>query len=95
MTTFRADLDQMVSLASRLAVVKAALEDEGHGSLDASALGDADAVSAMEGFVSGWSHGRSEITAGVETVRAALKGASDTYRGSDQGMAAKLKPTGS
>ncbi len=92
MTTFRADLDQMLSLASRMTVVKGALQDEGHGSFDCSALGDADAVGALQGFVAGWSHGRSEIVSGLEDVQSALKGASDTYRGSDQGMAARLRP---
>ncbi|HET9077152.1 MAG TPA: hypothetical protein VFN68_09480 [Acidimicrobiales bacterium] len=93
MTTFRADLDQMLDLASRMSVVKGALQHEGHGGFDCGALGDPDAVGAMQGFVSGWSHGRSEIISGLDTVHSALKGASDTYRGSDQGMAAKLKPS--
>ena len=90
MTTFRADVDQLTDLASRLSSVSSALQDEGHGSLDASGLGDPDAVAAMEAFVSGWSHGRSEIVSGVDTVRTALKGAADNYRGTDQGMAARL-----
>jgi hypothetical protein len=92
LTTFRADVDQMADLASRLAVVASALQDEDHGSLDASVLGDGDAVGAMGGFVSGWSHGRSEIVGGVQDVTAALKGAAHSYRGSDQGMAARLAP---
>lgn len=90
MTTFRADVDQMSDLASRLSSVSSALNDEGHGSFDCAALGHPDAVAAMRDFVSGWSHGRSEIISGVETVQGALKGAAGNYRGSDQGMAGKL-----
>jgi len=80
----------MGDLASRLSSVSNALQEEGHGSFDTSGLGDPDAVSAMAGFVSGWSHGRSEIVSGVDNVQSALKGASENYRGSDQGMAARL-----
>ena len=90
MTTFRADVDQMSDLASRLTGVSSVLQDEGHGSLDASALGHPEAIGALNDFVSGWSHGRSEIISGVQTVQSALKGAADSYRGSDQGMAGKL-----
>lgn len=92
MTTFRADLDQMMSLGSRLSAVSSALQEEGHGSFDCSVLGDPEAVAAMQSFVSGWSHGRSEIVSGVEDVRGALAGAADNYRGTDQGMAARLTP---
>jgi len=81
----------MADLASRLSSVSAALQAEGHGSFDCSGLGDPDAVSAMSGFVSGWSHGRSEICSGVDDAQSALKGAGDNYRGSDQGMAARLR----
>ena len=93
MTTFRAGVDQMRDLAGRLDSVISALQDEAHGGIDAGALGDGSAVSAMQDFISGWSHGRSEVTAGVDTVRAALRGAADNYERSDQGMAAKLRPT--
>ena len=94
MTSFRADVDQMTDLASRLSSVAGALQGEGHGSFDSSMLGDPDAVGAMNGFVSGWSHGRSEIVSGVRDVSSALKGAAGTYRGSDQGMAARLTAKG-
>lgn len=80
----------MTDLAARLSAVVSALQDEGHGSFDCSGLGDPEAVGAMQAFVSGWSHGRSEITSGVDTIRSALRGAAGNYRGSDQGMAARL-----
>ena len=92
MTNFSADLNQMCDLAGRLDSVVNALQDEAHGGIDAGVLGDSEAVSAMEGFISGWSHGRSEITSGVDTVRSALRGAAGNYERSDQGMAAKLRP---
>ncbi len=81
----------MADLASRLSSVVSALQEEGHGSFDCSGLGDSEAVAAMQAFVSGWSHGRSEIVSGVDEVRTALKGAADNYRGTDQGMAARLQ----
>ena len=80
----------MDGLASRLSSVISSLGEEGHGSFDCSALGDPEAVSAMESFVSGWSHGRSEIVSGIETVQGQLRGAAEAYRRSDQGMAARL-----
>lgn len=90
MTTFKADVDQMTDLASRLTSVTSALSDEAHGGFDCSALGDSGAVGAMQAFISGWSTGRSEISSGVSDVRDALNGAASNYRGTDQGMATRL-----
>jgi hypothetical protein len=90
MVAFRADLDQMVDLASRLASVSAVLSDESHSGLDSSVLGSGDGAGALDHFVSNWSHGRAEIVTGIKTVHDALVGASGNYRSSDQGMAAKL-----
>ena len=90
MVAFRADLDQMVSLASRLRSVSAALSDESHSGVDSSVLGAGAGAGALDHFVSNWSHGRAEIVTGIATVHDALAGASGNYRRSDQGMAAKL-----
>ena len=90
MVAFRADLDQMVDLASRLASVSGVLSDESHSALDSSVMGSGDGAGALDHFVSNWSHGRAEIVTGIKTVRDALVGASGNYRSSDQGMAAKL-----
>jgi uncharacterized protein YukE len=87
---FRADLDVMTDLAARMDQVSQALAGEDHGSVDSSVLGGGDAAGALDHFVANWSHGRSEIIDGIKTVRQALAGASANYRGSDQGMAAKL-----
>jgi hypothetical protein len=60
--------------------------------LGVSALGDGAAVAAMSGFVSGWSHGRTEIVTGVRSAHTLLVGAAGNYRQSDQNMAARLRP---
>ena len=94
MVAFRAELDQMVDLASRLHAVSGVLSDESHAQVDSSALGHGDAAGALDHFLSNWSTGRSEIVKGIATVHDALVGASGNYRNSDAGMAAKLTPTG-
>ena len=92
MTSFRIDLDQVAHLAARLESVASALQGEAHGQLGVSALGDGAAVAAMSGFVSGWSHGRTEIVTGVRSAHTLLVGAAGNYRQSDQNMAARLRP---
>jgi hypothetical protein len=90
MVAFRADLDVMDELSSRMGSIASTLDAEGHSAPDSSALGAGDAAGALDHFVSNWSHGRSEIVSGLHDARTALGGASGNYRASDQGIAAKL-----
>lgn len=90
MVAFRADLDSMVALASRLRSVSAALSQEDSSSVDSSVCGAGEAAAALDGFVANWSHGRAEIISGIKTVHDALVGASGNYRATDQAMAARL-----
>lgn len=69
----------MRAIGSRLSSVVSALEDETHSSFDASALGFSDAIGGLSDFVSGWSHGRSEIASGVKDIQGSLVGASGAY----------------
>lgn len=90
MVAFRADLDSMLDLASRLRSVSDALSQENGSHVDSSVCGAGDAAGALDGFVANWSHGRAEIISGIKTAHEALAGASGNYRASDQGMAARL-----
>jgi hypothetical protein len=79
MSSFQADTDQMRQIGSRLTSVVAALDDEAHNNFDTSALGFPEAVSGLSDFISGWSHGRSEISASVKDVQQSLHGAAGGY----------------
>jgi len=87
---FRADLDVMTDLAARMQQVSQVLSSEDHGGIDSSVLGNGAAPGALQHFIANWSHGRDEIISGIKTVHDALVGASSNYRGTDQGMAARL-----
>lgn len=79
MPSFQADTGALASIASRLTSVVDSLNDEAHSSFDTASLGYPDAISALESFVKGWSHGRSEIQSGVNTIQAILQRAAGTY----------------
>jgi hypothetical protein len=83
MPAFQADTDQMTSVAARLTGVVNSLNSEAHGGFDAGAFGHPDAVSALQEFVSNWSHGRSEISTGVSTAQQNLVGSAGNYNAVD------------
>jgi hypothetical protein len=69
----------MRHIASRLSSVVDALDDEAHSSFDATVLGFPEAVGGLSDFVSGWSHGRAEISTSVKDVQQGLNGAAGAY----------------
>jgi hypothetical protein len=79
MPAFKANTDQMTSVAARLTSVVNMLTSETHSGFDTAALGHGDAISALESFVSNWSHGRSEIATGVTTAHENLVGSAGNY----------------
>lgn len=80
MPAFQADTDQMTQIAARLTGIVNSLNSEAHSGFDASSLGHPDAVSGLHNFVSNWSHGRSEISAGVTTAQRNLNGSAKNYK---------------
>jgi hypothetical protein len=85
MPAFQANTGQMTQVASRLTGVVNSLTNEAHSGFDTSSLGHPDAMSALEDFVSGWSHGRSEIATGVTTVHQNLVGSATNYDTTERG----------
>jgi hypothetical protein len=79
MPSFKADTDQMTSVAARLTGVVDSLNSQAHSGFDTGALGHPDAVSALQSFVSNWSHGRSEISTGVQNAHQNLVGSAGNY----------------
>jgi hypothetical protein len=90
MPSFKADTDQMTNIASRLVGVVNSLNSEAHSGFDTGALGHPDAVSALQTFVSNWSHGRSEIATGVQTAHSNLIGSAGNYSKVDTAEAASF-----
>ncbi len=93
MASFGADVEEMHAAAVRLGSVVTTLQDEGHGSFDASSLGLPAAVSALERFVSNWSHGRTEIVQGVRALQQGLAGSATNYARVDTALAREWMPT--
>lgn len=80
----------MTSIAARLTGVVNSLTSETHSGFDTGALGHPDAVSALQSFVSNWSHGRSEIASGVQNAHTNLVGSANNYDKVDKGEAANF-----
>jgi len=79
MPSFEADTDRMRQIGARLSSVVDALNDEAHAGFDVNALGFSEAVGGLSDFISGWSHGRSEISASVKDTQNSLNGAAGGY----------------
>lgn len=90
MSYFRADYEAMRQIASRLASVSSVLEDESRGNGPVEDFGLPEAVDAVRGFLSGWSHGRSEIVGGIRFASQGLSGAGSFYEKTDGAIAEKM-----
>lgn len=83
MAKFQADTTQMRGIGSRLSAVVDALNDEAHSNFDTGALGMGQAVGGLSDFVSGWSHGRGQISSSVKDAQGSLNGSSNNYDSAD------------
>jgi hypothetical protein len=79
--------EQLDALASRLLVVKQALQEASGLSGYDGALGSADLAASLGNFGQGWAAGRQDICDGIDNCHRDLSGASRAYVQHEQALA--------